>query len=190
MPAQPPYDPRAVANLVLDQAAVREWPISNLALQKLLYFAHGRYLVRTSLGLVGGYFEAWEHGPVHPLVYDAFKKHGASAITDRAKGVDYVQRCEVDLPAPDDALATATVREVVDRLVGLTPSRLRAISHAPKGPWSETIRSFEARNKAGTKSVLGLRISDTLTAQRFRYLLVPLGSEESPGDHGEDTPFA
>jgi uncharacterized phage-associated protein len=35
-----PYDPRAVANLMLDEADSSGIKVTNLALQKLLYFAH------------------------------------------------------------------------------------------------------------------------------------------------------
>src|SRR3546814_10577509 len=78
---EPPYDPRGVANLLLDLAEVRQKPISNLVLQKLLYFAHGRFLIESKKPLLAGYFEAWQFGPVHPTVYHAFK-----AATDRPIG--------------------------------------------------------------------------------------------------------
>ncbi len=73
------YDPRAVANLMLDEAKRCGINISNLALQKLLYFAHGIYLTKTKRPLVSGYFEAWQYGPVHPAVYRAFKGSGSWA---------------------------------------------------------------------------------------------------------------
>src|SRR5260221_12006869 len=76
-------DPRAICNLMLDEAQGRI-PITNLALQKLLYFAHGIYLVKTKYPLVYGYFEAWEYGPVHPTAYAAFKAAGDQSITFRA----------------------------------------------------------------------------------------------------------
>jgi len=62
-----PYDPRAIANLMLDEADRRGWKITNLALQKLLYFAHGIHLTKTKEPLVSGYFEAWQYGPVQPI---------------------------------------------------------------------------------------------------------------------------
>jgi uncharacterized phage-associated protein len=62
---KPPYDPRAVANLLLDLADRDDLAITNLVLQKLLYFAHGHFLIRTRCPLVQGGFEAWTYGPVH-----------------------------------------------------------------------------------------------------------------------------
>ena len=66
---QRPYDPRSIANLLLDEADRLAINITNLSLQKLLYFAHGLSLIEDGKPLVSGYFEAWQHGPVHPLVY-------------------------------------------------------------------------------------------------------------------------
>ena len=50
---------RAIANLILDEGDRIERPITNLALRKLLYFAHGLFLIERKRPLVSGYFEAW-----------------------------------------------------------------------------------------------------------------------------------
>ena len=77
-----PLDPRSFANLMLDEGDRLGIELTNLALQKLLYFAHGIFL-NESRGkpLVSGYFEAWQHGPVRPAAYKAFKGAGARPIT-------------------------------------------------------------------------------------------------------------
>lgn len=48
--------------------------ISNLKLQKLLYYAQGTFLAITNSPLFGDAIEAWMHGPVVPSVYHAYKK--------------------------------------------------------------------------------------------------------------------
>ena len=83
-----PYDARSVANLLLDEADRLGIEITNLSLQKLLYFAHGFCLVEDRKPLVNGHFEAWRHGPVHPLAYHAFKDVGRMPISFRADRVD------------------------------------------------------------------------------------------------------
>ncbi len=50
------HDPRAVANLMLEAAEEREIALTNLALQKLLYFAHALFLVEKKKPLLSGYF--------------------------------------------------------------------------------------------------------------------------------------
>ena len=77
-----PYDPRSVCNLMLDEAG--DTPVSNLALQKLLYFVHGLHLMETQAPLVSGYYEAWQYGPVHPAAFTAFKAAGDKPISFRA----------------------------------------------------------------------------------------------------------
>ncbi|MFH1034436.1 MAG: type II toxin-antitoxin system antitoxin SocA domain-containing protein [Pseudomonadota bacterium] len=54
--------------------------ISNLKLQKLVYYAQGFHLALFESPLFNESIEAWEHGPVVPMLYHAYKEHGAGAI--------------------------------------------------------------------------------------------------------------
>ena len=54
--------------------------ISNMKLQKLLYYAQGLHLAMTQRPLFSEAIEAWQHGPVVPDIYHAFKKYGAQPI--------------------------------------------------------------------------------------------------------------
>src|SRR4051794_29010008 len=54
--------------------------ISNLKLQKLLYYAQGFHLAITGEPLFSENIFAWEHGPVVPSVYHRFKEFGSNAI--------------------------------------------------------------------------------------------------------------
>ncbi len=54
--------------------------ISNLKLQKLLYYLQGYWLAVFNKPLFNDEIEAWMYGPVVPIVYDCFKSYGASAI--------------------------------------------------------------------------------------------------------------
>lgn len=98
-------DSRSVANCLLDHAERARVPVTNLALQKLLYFAHAIYLVETGEPLVDGYFEAWQYGPVHPAVYQCFKSAGAEAIRCRANALNPVSGKERGLPRVDNPVA-------------------------------------------------------------------------------------
>jgi uncharacterized phage-associated protein len=96
------YDPRSICNLILNEAVEAGRAISNLALQKLLYFAHGLHLVETKHPLVTGFFEAWKYGPVHPIAYGAFKKAGANPILFRASIRDPFTQASIPLPECTD----------------------------------------------------------------------------------------
>ena len=55
--------------------------ISNLKLQKLVYYAQGFHLAMFDKSLFDEEIEAWEHGPVVRQLYQKYKKHGSDAIT-------------------------------------------------------------------------------------------------------------
>ena len=54
--------------------------ITNLKLQKLLYYAQGFHLCLFSEPLFLDRIEAWAHGPVVADVYHAYKEHGSNPI--------------------------------------------------------------------------------------------------------------
>lgn len=178
-----PADARAVANLLLDRAEQRKMPVTNLALQKLLYFAHGLSLVRHRRPLMTGHFVAWRLGPVHPTVYDAFKAAGAEPIRFRATRRDLRLKVEVPLAEPDDLEVHDCVDEVLTSLGRKSASTLVQLSHAPGGPWDFVV------NEGRTSERLGLRIPDTIIATRF-HQKVTVGPELDAGDRLEDTPPA
>ena len=84
----PPYDARAIANLLLDLAAEINFPLTQMSILKLIYFAHGWYLARWNRPLIFQEFEAWQYGPVIKVVRDEFKRFGDGEITDRAQKLD------------------------------------------------------------------------------------------------------
>ena len=54
--------------------------ISNLKLQKLVYYAQGFYLALYNKPLFNEEIEAWTHGPVIPALYRVYKKYAANPI--------------------------------------------------------------------------------------------------------------
>jgi len=54
--------------------------ISNLKLQKLLYYAQGVHLAMNDEPLFDERIEAWTNGPVIPEVYRLYKEHGSGSI--------------------------------------------------------------------------------------------------------------
>lgn len=181
---EPPYDPRAVANLLLDLADREDaLSITHIALQKLLYFAHGHFLIRTGKPLVSGAFEAWKYGPVHPAVYQAFKSEANRPITIRAFARDVMSGDARPLHLPDDAVVRIQLRDVLRSYGHLSPGRLVDISHAPRGPWATVV------NKAQTSVALGMRIPDSVTLEFFKHQKVSVGPASRVGDPDEDTPL-
>lgn len=158
-------------------------PITNLALQKLLYFAHGQFLIQTSKPLVNGAFEAWTYGPVHPAIYREFKRCGAAPIVDRAQARNVMTGEVSAIPALDDDRVREQIRGVLVSYGHLSPGRLVDVSHAKNGPWWTTV------NKAETSVALGLRISDSVTRECFKFQKVTVGPESRVGEPDEDSPI-
>jgi len=101
--------------------------ISNLKLQKLLYFAQGLYLGMQDEPLFREPIEAWDHGPVVPGLYRAFKHRGNRAI-------EPPERFEVDDYPPE-------AREILDAVLSVygqfSAWRLRDMTHDDP-PWRDT----------------------------------------------------
>lgn len=74
-------DPIAVANYVINYAKCNELHnVTNLQLQKILFFLQGYVLKKYRQPLMSGKFTKWKYGPVQSKVYQAFKYNGSSPI--------------------------------------------------------------------------------------------------------------
>src|SRR5258706_1711537 len=100
-----PRDVREVANAILDVAERESLMLSNLALNKIVYFAHAWFLALRRRPLVDSFFEAWQFGPVHPQIYRQMKKFGDRPITGRLTRINldtgHDVPFEVRLPADE-----------------------------------------------------------------------------------------
>jgi uncharacterized phage-associated protein len=152
------HDPRAVANALLDRAAR---PMGHIALQKLLYFAHGFYLARFKTPLVKGYFEAWHYGPVHPAVYKSFKDAGNQPIRSRAASKDLRTGEFKSIPPITDETAIEVIDMTLRAYRGYTDKQLVDLSHADDGPWDVI------KKRADRVSLIGLKIPNQLISERF-----------------------
>ena len=177
------FDPRSAANLLLDEADRLGIEVSNLSLQKLLYFAHGFSLVEDRRPLIVGHFEAWRHGPVHPLAYHAFKEAGREAISFRAHRIDPLTGEKRPLPEVKSKRARYIVLKVLVGYGSLSSGVLVGLSHAKDGPWRFVV------DQSRTSAVLGMRIPNDVIAERFRQQVFEI--DELPREEPyEDAPFA
>lgn len=71
-----------VAKYVVTKCVRDGVPITNLQLQKILYFIQCAFLKETGAPLFPENFEAWKLGPVIPEVYYAFCGYGAMKISN------------------------------------------------------------------------------------------------------------
>jgi uncharacterized phage-associated protein len=173
-----------VCNLLLEEAGVIQKPVTNLALQKLLYFAHGLHLMETGDPLVSGYFEAWQFGPVHPAAYQAFKSAGSSPIDFFASRRDPLTGASSPLPRLNDIDALVRVRQVLVTYQRMTPGRLVEVSHAEGAPWHFVV------NRAKSSGTFGMRIPDSVIKERFKNHKVSVGLIPAIGEPDEEAPYS
>src|SRR5579864_2329863 len=75
-----PYPALTIAKWFIAWAEAEGDELSNLKLQKLLYYAQGHHMAAHGRPLFTEPIQAWSHGPVVPEVYHQFKAFGSSSI--------------------------------------------------------------------------------------------------------------
>ena len=118
------------------------WTLSNLTMQKLAYLAHMFHLGKQGAPLVGGSFQAWEYGPVHPELYRAARMFGS----DNVESYPFTRT-----PSMEEGPGTNYLNEL-GKEFGENTSKLIAITHWDKGAWAKHyrpgVRGIEIPNSA------------------------------------------
>lgn len=121
------YTAKDIAEYFLYKANEDEDLISNMKVQKLLYYAQGFHLAIFGKPLFDETLEAWEHGPVVPAIYRLYKEFGSNGIPVPATFV-------FDKYDPE-------VRELLDEVYQVygqfSASALRNMTHN-EPPWKDT----------------------------------------------------
>ncbi|WP_082836006.1 Panacea domain-containing protein [Croceicoccus bisphenolivorans] len=159
------YDVRDVANFTLDYADEHNFGITNLALQKLLYFAHGWFFAIFEEPLIKNKFEAWQYGPVQRVLYDQFK-----ALKDRPiKGLraTYIDPLNGNphykTPKICDDHASV-IRAVLQKYQRYSAGELVTESHVEDSPWEFVWQQAE------DAIYPGMKIPDALILDHFKRL--------------------
>lgn len=130
-------DGRAIANFVLDFCESRGRGISNLSLQKIVYFCHVWSLIKLGKPLIKHQFEAWQYGPVLQYLYREFRTFDDLPITSRASRMNTETGNREIVPYKFDRDTEELLESVVDFYSQLRAADLVALSHAKGGPWDE-----------------------------------------------------
>lgn len=143
-------DGRAVANFVLDFCESAQRPVTNLSLQKIVYFCHVWSLIELRRPLIKHSFEAWQFGPVIQYLYREFKAFDDKPIIGRATKIDPQSGEKTEVGYDFDVETQKLLRNVVDFYSRLSASELVKLSHAPSGPW-ETVWNHSGNANPGMK---------------------------------------
>lgn len=134
------------------------WNLSNLKLQKLLFLSHMVHLGEHNSPLTKEGFEAWDYGPVSPVLYRHVKAFGSEPI----KNVFHAY----SLPL-DNSTEASSMRSVYDQVGNLDAGRLVSITHRKFGAWNSVYRS----------NTLGIPIPNRLILKEYESLKANQGSD-------------
>ncbi|MBB5862571.1 type II toxin-antitoxin system antitoxin SocA domain-containing protein [Xanthomonas sp. 3058] len=132
----------SVANNFIERGLREGKPISNMKLQKLLYFAQGHCLGMFGRPLVDEAPEAWQYGPVFPSAYHAFKQYGAQPILSQAVHFNPFTGQYSAYPPVQSSQDLGLIEAVWNGYKDRTPIQLSEMSHAPGGPWQKAYGTY------------------------------------------------
>lgn len=132
--------PLAIANELILLANSCGSPLTQMKLQKLIFFAHGWYLAICDEPLIDESFQAWRYGPVLPSVYDKFKIYGMLGIDKPGAELVYTANgFEWNTPRVTDN--TGNVKDLLDKIWDVfgkySGTQLSEMTHAPNTPWKK-----------------------------------------------------
>lgn len=122
----PQYSAIDIANYFLYKAQIAteedQELISNLKLQKLVYYAQGLHLAEYGEPLFSERIEAWMYGPVIPDLYHHYKKYGSDGI-----------RADVNFdPLSIDQETREFLDDIYEVFGQFTAVRLMKVTHSDK----------------------------------------------------------
>lgn len=129
------YDVRGIANWFLDKASECHVDLSNMAINKIVYFAVENAIVYDGILLTNAKIEAWEHGPVFREIYHEFKVFDKKPVLSRAKKFDANSRSMVEAKENFSENILDILEKTFSDYGYLSAAQLRAISHQPGGAW-------------------------------------------------------
>jgi uncharacterized phage-associated protein len=115
-----------VARVILHLAHERKLEITNLKLQKLLYYCQAWYLAIMKKPFFHERIEAWVHGPAVPPVFGTYKEFRWNPVPDPGETV--IEDGDPSWPVMNH------IAEVMDAYANLTGPQLETLTHA-EDPW-------------------------------------------------------
>lgn len=135
--------------------------ITNLKLQKLMYFVEAYYMVKNPDDdqLFSTDWSAWDYGPVCQKLYDYFKKYGSIEIIISEEETEKGNA----LPEKNKEY----IKEVFDIFGDLSAFDLVTLTHMSGSPWYEIYEENKNDNKYNFKKINNSIISKKKTKKWF-----------------------
>lgn len=132
------YSASYIASLFVARAIQEGNPITQMKLQKILYFAQGYHLAVYDSPLFKEAFQAWQFGPVVPIIYDDYKLYGNSPIVN-------FDKYKHDIPKGNDSDPSLidTINYTWGATKDQTATSLSAWTHEKNAPWQKVYNPNE-----------------------------------------------
>ena len=146
--------------------------MTNMRVNKLVYFAQGHSLARNREPLFNEKIEAWDYGPVTRSVYDAFKPCGNNKIEyvsgDYSSTLFSIEQMELLL-------------DVMREYGQYSTSKLVDLSHSQDSPWERVFKPHED-NEISQKSM-----QEYFSKYPLKHFQLPdVSADDCVGYTGED----
>lgn len=107
--------------------------VTQMKLQKMVYFAHGYHLAKYGEPLINENFQAWQFGPVVPKLYHEYKYYGSKPIID----TDWLLMSPLNEPNLNqlDTHAKDAINYTWEVTKDLPATKLSNWSHKLGSPW-------------------------------------------------------
>lgn len=144
------HDSRVVANRFLELAAQKRDTLTPMQLLKLVYIAHGWMLGLYGRHLIRDEIQAWQYGPVIPMLYDSIRQFRSDPVVG-------------PLRVSEETLSREEL-SIIDQVYGkygdITGPGLSRLTHQPGSPWDMTY----------VDGHFGLRMSNDIIEDHYRRL--------------------
>lgn len=152
------YDVLDVSRYIISYSNKMDYGISNLKLQKVLYFCQAYFLIQTGHPCFNEKIEAWDFGPVVPVAYKEFKKFAGMDIptmyshivfngNEFFSGIERVDFKEICISNDDRTL----IDKVVDKFSEYSSTDMVKLTQH-QTPWIDAINSYQS-NEITNKSI-------------------------------------
>ena len=144
------YNALDVSRHIINYCNEHDYNLSNLKLQKILYFIQAYYLSKTESKepCFKDTIEAWDFGPVVPSVYHEYKRFGSTNIPKistyfKIDEKDFwqsevIEYCDEVIDDSDKKL----INKLVDNFSKFSTTRLVQITHN-QSPWINAYQQFD-----------------------------------------------
>lgn len=138
------YDVSNIAHFIVRKYINDGNPVTNMKLQKMLYYAWVDYYKKFHQYLFNDEICAWRYGPVVPKVYREFRIYAGTPIL------------HTEEPIPMDNDTTEFLTQFADKHKDFTASQLVNLTHRDGYPWKMVYKEGEKYTHIPFETIIGI----------------------------------